>query len=106
ACVLVLKGRCLVFSPSVIATLMTIVMFFGILMAFAANPFSANVAGAPPDGEGLNPSLQNFYMAIHPPSLYIGFVGCAVPFAFAVAALITGRLDEEWIRATRKWALF
>src|SRR5207247_797604 len=47
-----------------------------------------------------------FYMIIHPPSLYIGFVGCTVPFAFAVAALVTGRLDAEWIQASRKWTLF
>ena len=66
-------------------------------MAFAANPFATSVAGAPTDGEGLNPLLQNFYMIIHPPSLYIGFVGCSIPFAFAIAALVTGRLDTEWI---------
>lgn len=106
ACVLWLRGRYRELAPYVIATLMTVMMFFAVLMAFAANPFSANVAGAPPDGEGLNPSLQNFYMAIHPPSLYMGFVGCAVPFAFAIAALLSGRLDEEWIRASRRWALF
>lgn len=106
ACVLWLKDKYRHLAPYVIATLMVVVMFFGVLMAFAANPFSVNVAGAPPDGEGLNPSLQNFYMAIHPPSLYVGFVGCAVPFALAIAALLSGRLDEEWIRASRRWALF
>lgn len=106
ACVLWLRSRYRELAPYVIATLMVVVMFFGILMAFAANPFAVNVAGAPPDGEGLNPSLRNFYMAIHPPSLYVGFVGCAVPFAFAVAALASGRLDEAWLYAVRKWALF
>lgn len=105
-CVLWLKGRYRELAPWVIATLMGVVMFFGVLMAFAANPFAASFSGAPADGEGLNPSLQNFYMSIHPPSLYIGFVGCAVPFAFTVAALITGRLDEEWIVAVRRWVLF
>lgn len=106
ACVLWLRTRYRELAPYVIATLMVIVMFFGILMAFAANPFAVNVAGAPPDGEGLNPSLRNFYMAIHPPSLYVGFVGCSVPFAFAIAALASGRLDEAWLYAVRKWALF
>jgi cytochrome c-type biogenesis protein CcmF len=106
ACVVWLRGRYRQLAPWVIATLMVIVIFFAVLMAFAANPFAVNVAGAPPDGEGLNPSLRNFYMAIHPPSLYIGFVGCSVPFAFAMAALFSGRLDEAWLAAVRKWALF
>ncbi|MBL8605483.1 MAG: cytochrome c biogenesis protein CcsA [Myxococcales bacterium] len=105
-CVLWLKGRYRELAPWVIATLMGVMLFFGVLMAFAANPFAATFGGAPVDGDGLNPSLQNFYMAIHPPSLYTGFVGCAVPFAFAVAALVTGRLDEEWVVAVRRWVLF
>ncbi|MEO8874791.1 MAG: cytochrome c-type biogenesis CcmF C-terminal domain-containing protein, partial [Polyangiaceae bacterium] len=63
-------------------------------------------AGARPDGEGLNPLLQNYWMIIHPPSLYTGFVGCTIPFAFAVAALATGRLDSEWIVGCRKFVLF
>ncbi|MDW8250879.1 MAG: cytochrome c-type biogenesis CcmF C-terminal domain-containing protein [Myxococcales bacterium] len=106
ACIAWMKGRYRELQPYVIATLMSILGFFGVLMLFAANPFWTSLAGARPDGEGLNPLLQNFYMAIHPPSLYTGFVGCAVPFAFAVAALVTGRLDNEWIAASRKWMLF
>ena len=106
ACVAWLGNRYLALQPYVIATLMGIVLFFTVLMTFAANPFSTSIAGARPDGEGLNPLLQNFYMIIHPPSLYTGFVGCSIPFSFAVAALITGRLDDEWITAARKWALF
>ena len=98
--------RYLELQPYVIATLMAIVLFFCVLMAFAANPFATNVAGARADGEGLNPLLQNYWMVIHPPCLYTGFVGCSVPFAFAVAALVTGRLDHEWIVASRKWTLF
>jgi cytochrome c-type biogenesis protein CcmF len=93
-------------QPYVIATLMTVLLFFSILMIFAANPFSTSVAGAPVDGAGLNYQLRNFYMIIHPPSLYIGFTSAAIPFAFAIAALATGRLDNEWIVATRKWMLF
>jgi cytochrome c-type biogenesis protein CcmF len=106
ACVRWLGNKHLELQPYVIATLMGIVLFFCVLMAFAANPFATNVAGARSDGEGLNPLLQNYWMVIHPPCLYTGFVGCSVPFAFAVAAMVTGRLDHEWIVASRKWTLF
>jgi len=106
ACVTWLRGRYRHLQPYVIATLMAIFGFFAVLMLFAANPFEATVAGARPDGEGLNPLLQNYWMVIHPPSLYMGFVGCSVPFSFCVAALATGRLDNEWIVAVRKWMLF
>jgi cytochrome c-type biogenesis protein CcmF len=106
ACVKWLGRRYVELQPYIIATLMSVVLFFSILMAFAANPFSQSVAGAVADGQGMNSLLQNFYMIIHPPSLYTGFVGCTVPFAFAVAALVTGRLDHEWIMACRKWTLF
>lgn len=106
ACVYWLRRRYLELQPYVIATLMSVLVFFAILMLFAANPFATSVAGAPQDGQGLNYQLRNFYMIIHPPSLYIGFTASAVPFAFAIAALATGRLDNEWIVATRKWMLF
>jgi cytochrome c-type biogenesis protein CcmF len=107
ACVYWMRGKYRELQPYIIATLMTIIMFFGVLMLFAANPFWTSYGGSKLDGEGLNPLLQNFYMIIHPPSLYTGFVGCSVPFAFTVAALITGRLNtSEWIVAVRKWALF
>jgi cytochrome c-type biogenesis protein CcmF len=106
ACVKWLGHRYVELQPYVIATLMAIVIFFCVLMAYSANPFATSIGGARADGEGLNPLLQNFYMIIHPPSLYTGFVGCSVPFAFAVAALVTGRLDAEWIVASRKWTLF
>jgi len=105
-CVFWLGKKYLALQPYVIATLMAIVLFFCVLMAFAANPFEQNVAGVRADGEGLNPLLQNYWMVIHPPCLYTGFVGCSVPFAFAVAAMATGRLDHEWIVASRKWTLF
>lgn len=106
ACVWMLGTKFLELQPYVLATLMGIVIFFCVLMAFSANPFATGVAGARPDGEGLNPLLQNFYMIIHPPSLYTGFVGCSIPFAFGVAALVTGRLDAEWFQACRKFSLF
>lgn len=100
-----LRGRYLELQPIVLATLASILAFFVVLMLFAANPFATTVAAAPPDGEGLNPLLQNYWMVIHPPALYLGFVGWAVPFAFVVAALATGRLHDEWIRAARLWAM-
>jgi cytochrome c-type biogenesis protein CcmF len=105
-CVRWLGRRYLALQPYVIATLMAIVVFFCVLMAFAANPFETNLSGNRADGEGLNPLLQNYWMIIHPPCLYTGFVGCSVPFAFAIAALVTGRLDHEWISASRRWTLF
>ncbi len=105
-CVFTLGKKHLELQPAILATLMSVVIFFCVLMAFAANPFSTSVAGARTDGEGLNPLLQNFYMIIHPPSLYVGFVGCTIPFAFCVAALVTGRLGDEWIKACRKFTLF
>jgi len=101
-----LKGRYRELQPYVIATFMGVLIFLAILMLFAANPFRTLVSGAPLDGAGLNYQLRNFYMIIHPPSLYIGFTSCVVPFGFAIAALATGRLDNEWIIASRKWMLF
>jgi cytochrome c-type biogenesis protein CcmF len=101
-----LARKYLELQPYILATLMSIVAFFAILMLFAANPFATSVAGAPIDGQGLNYQLRNFYMIIHPPSLYVGFTASAVPFGFAIAALVTGRLDNEWIVASRKWMLF
>src|SRR4051812_1867645 len=105
-CVFSMGKKYLELQPYIIATLMGVVIFFCVLMAFAANPFATGVSGARPDGEGLNPLLQNFYMIIHPPSLYIGFVGCSIPFSFCIAALVTGRLDATWIQASRKFMLF
>ncbi|HSC86859.1 MAG TPA: cytochrome c-type biogenesis CcmF C-terminal domain-containing protein [Polyangiaceae bacterium] len=105
-CVRWMTGKYRELQPYVIATLMVVLAFFCCLMIFPANPFELNATGAPADGTGLNPLLKNYWMAIHPPCLYMGFVGCAVPFAFAVAALVTGRLDSEWIVAVRKWMLF
>jgi cytochrome c-type biogenesis protein CcmF len=104
-CVRWLGGRYRELQPYVIATLMVVVGFFAMLMLFTANPFAVNISGVVPDGQGLNPQLQNYWMIIHPPALYSGFVGCTIPMAFAVAAMVTGRLDSEWIVAVRKWML-
>jgi cytochrome c-type biogenesis protein CcmF len=93
-------------QPVMFSVLMTILAFFMVLMLFAANPFATTHGAPPADGEGLNPLLQNYWMVIHPPSLYMGLTGWSVPFAFVAAALVTGRLNEEWIHAARKWVLF
>jgi len=88
----------------VMATLMAIIAFFGLLLGFVASPFE-RLAAVPPDGLGLNPLLYDSGMLFHPPMLLAGYMSWSVPFAFAIAALITGRLDAEWIKATRRYAL-
>ena len=90
--------------PYVLTVLMTVTFFFTFLMIFASNPFE-RLNYLPPDGKGLNPMLQNPGMIFHPPTLFLGYVGFTVPFAFAMAALITGRLGDEWIKTTRKWTI-
>lgn len=93
--------------PYVYSVLATTMLFFVVLLIFAANPFEKLPSSRVPlDGNGLNPLLQNPYMIIHPPNLYLGYVGLTVPFAFALAALITGRLDSTWIKSTRRWTIF
>jgi cytochrome c-type biogenesis protein CcmF len=91
--------------PYVVATISTVQMFFLYLMVSHNNPFTTFLSGAPAEGEGLNPLLQNYWMAIHPPSLYTGFVGMTIPYAFGIAALITGHLDDSWLRAVRRWTM-
>jgi cytochrome c-type biogenesis protein CcmF len=87
----------------VVPTLGLVGTFFALLLVFVASPFATQVP--PADGAGLNPSLQNPYMAVHPPMLYLGYVGLTVPFAFAMGALLARRTDERWIVATRRWTL-
>ena len=77
--------------------------FFAFLVVAVASPFATQAA--PADGAGMTPSLQNPYMLAHPPLLYLGYVGLTVPFAFALGALVSGRLDERWLVATRRWTL-
>jgi cytochrome c-type biogenesis protein CcmF len=91
--------------PWVVAVIAATQMFFIFLMVIHNNPFSTFLTPPPQDGQGLTPLLQNFYMAIHPPSLYIGFVAMTIPFAFGIAALITGYLDDAWLRAVRRWTM-
>ena len=92
--------------PWVIVALMSNVIFFAALVTFVTNPFEPlDVAHRFSNGVGLNPLLQHPVMLIHPPILYVGFVGFAVPFAFAFAALVTGELGQTWFRTTRRWTL-
>jgi cytochrome c-type biogenesis protein CcmF len=111
------------FLPWVIVVALVTLSFFLIMILFYENPFdrlwqtpAGNVttamfqpAGAQlfnqVDGRGLNPLLRHWGMIIHPPMLYLGFVSFVIPFAFAIAALVTGRTDDRWIRITRRWTL-
>ncbi len=111
------------FLPWVIMVCSVTLMFFLGLVVFYENPFTRFwlVAGnvephmfqpalatifTPQDGNGLNPLLRHPGMVIHPPMLYLGFVSYVIPYAFAMAALITGRTDDRWIRLTRRWSLW
>jgi cytochrome c-type biogenesis protein CcmF len=95
--------------PYVTAVLMTTETFFLILISFVEAPFKVLMAGKgivdAGDGQGLNPLLQYWTMVIHPPMLYLGYVGFAVPFAFAIGSLITKQPGDAWIHTTRRWTL-
>jgi cytochrome c-type biogenesis protein CcmF len=92
------------FLPYVTGTLSVVTLFFLATMCFGANPYE-RLDWTPPDGRGMNPQLQNPGMAIHPPMLYLGYVATTIPFAYAIAALVTRRLDAEWLAPVRRWAL-
>ena len=89
--------------PWTVPVLGAVASFFAFLLVFVSSPFE--LQAAPLDGNGLVPSLQNPYMMIHPPLLYLGYVGLTIPFAFAAGALLSGRADERWIIVTRRWTL-
>ena len=111
------------FLPWVVAVISITLGFFLALSIFYENPFSRvwkSISGAitvqmfapagsslftPANGQGLNELLRHPGMIFHPPMLYLGFVGFVIPFAFAIAALVTGRTDDRWIRITRRWTL-
>jgi cytochrome c-type biogenesis protein CcmF len=80
-------------------------VFFLLLLNFAAHPFGVMQGGVPPDGSGLNPLLQYPEMVIHPPMLYLGYIGFTIPFAFAMGALIMKYPGEKWIHITRRWTM-
>jgi cytochrome c-type biogenesis protein CcmF len=98
------RGRNRALMPYVAGTLSAITLFFLATLVFGDNPFD-RLPYEVIDGNGMNPQLQNPGMAIHPPNLYLGYVATSVPFAFAIAALITRRLDGEWLAAVRRWTL-
>jgi cytochrome c-type biogenesis protein CcmF len=87
----------------VVPVFSAVAVFFSFLVVAVASPFATQPA--PADGAGMTPSLQNPYMLAHPPLLYLGYVGLTVPFAFALGALLSGRTDERWLVATRRWTL-
>lgn len=100
--------------PYVTAVLMFTSLFFTTMHLFIVNPFnqavildpaSSPLPFVPRDGNGLNPLLQDPYMVIHPPMLYLGLVGMSVPFAFAIGAMMTRQLGDTWIRTTRRWTM-
>lgn len=93
-----------VLKPYVLSIMMALTFFFVLLIVLVTNPFKT-LSPVPADGMGLNPMLQNPGMIFHPPTLFLGYVGFAVPFAFALAALITGQLSDVWIRTTRNWTM-
>ena len=93
------------FMPYVSGTLLGLLAFLLVVLLFAdVNPFE-RLGFTRANGMGLNPQLQNYWMTIHPPTLYLGFTSFAVPFAFAVSALLNNRLDSRWIAVTRRWIL-
>jgi cytochrome c-type biogenesis protein CcmF len=104
AVLLIYQKKNLPTLPYVIAILMAIILFFNTLLLFVAPPF-ALLDRAPMNGAGLNPLLQHPAMALHPPLLYLGYVGMAVPLAFALAALLSGYLDDSWVKNVRRWTL-
>jgi cytochrome c-type biogenesis protein CcmF len=87
----------------VVPVLGGIASFFAFMLVAVASPFDTQTT--PVDGAGLTPSLQNPYMVAHPPMLYLGYVGLSIPFAFAAGAMLSGKTDERWIVATRRWTL-
>ena len=104
-CVFLNRKKNREFMPYVAGVLQTILTFFLVVLLFAdVNPFE-QLAFTPANGQGLNPQLQNYWMTIHPPTLYLGLTAFTIPFAFAVAALLNGRLDARWIQLTRRWIL-
>ena len=117
AAVLIHRNRERSLMPYVVGVLGGSGFFFSLVNNFVANPFNEigivakggailGMASPPPDGNGLNPLLQHPAMGIHPPVLYIGYIGFIVPFAFCIAALLARDFGDHWIRTTRRWTLF
>ena len=92
------------YLPYVAGVTCLVATFFITVMLAAANPFK-RMPFTPLDGQGMNPQLQNPGMVFHPPMLYLGYISITIPFAFAIAALLTKKLDTEWMVAVRKWTV-
>lgn len=93
--------------PGFIACFLAIEAFFTFLLTFVARPFAPITVGSVPlDGQGLNPLLRDWGMLIHPPMLLAGYMSWTIPFCFAIAALISGRVDHEWLPLVRRWTIF
>ncbi len=98
------RGKLKSLMPWVTTVMGFVLTFFLGLLTLFSDPFTRATA-AIPAGQGLNPLLENVGMLFHPPALFAGYVAFTVPFAFAIAALITGQLGNEWLQATRRWTL-
>jgi cytochrome c biogenesis factor len=96
------RGRNPDVMPYVAGTLSIVLLFLLALLCLGASPYE-RLASIPPEGRGMNPGLQNPAMAVHPPSLYLGYVATTVTFAFAVGALLARQLDDDWAFALRRW---
>jgi len=103
-CIVSYRRQQTLLMPYVTAVLMAVATFFICMIVFVTNPFET-LANPPADGRGLNPLLQHWAMVIHPPILYLGYVGFTVPFAFAIAAMLSGQVGNEWMKITRRWTL-
>ena len=101
---LLTSGRHRAYLPLVAGVTCLVATFFVSVMLFAANPFE-RLAFTPVDGRGMNPQLQNPGMVFHPPMLYLGYISITIPFAFAIAALLSKKLEVDWLVAVRKWTL-
>ena len=97
------RGLTFDMKARVLAILGLLCAGFASFLLFTSNPFDRNLPFHPADGGDLNPLLQDFGLIVHPPMLYMGYVGFAVPFALAIATLTTGRLDAAWARWSRPW---
>jgi cytochrome c-type biogenesis protein CcmF len=104
AVLLIYRRKNLPALPHVIAILMAILLFFNTLLLFVTPPFEL-LNRIPANGAGLNPLLQHPAMAVHPPLLYLGYVGMAVPLAFALGTLLSGYRDDTWVKNVRRWTL-
>ena len=104
-----LRDRYREFMPYALGTILAVCAFFALLIAGPANPFQNFLLPAPhvpTDGPGPNPLLQNhLLMIIHPPMLYLGYVGMTIPFGIAIAALLRGKISEGWLKPLRRWTM-